>query len=251
MSILIVIYSPLPYTSRKQNGISHHCAIYPLRHTRPRTLLTSTRLLRCHLGWNKNYVFELPPWFLCSSLLNWSIRADVLNQSEQNPNLWTSKCQQSAPWPLLQAVNLKRANGPSMLGVNAVILAVVCKRIQQLITMLEPAVHRGKDATHKTLETTCNARAFQCLESCTNGSNIVALRLGDHGTNEMLGVVGSKVWPVSNFTRQLPTMCNRVCKRTQRRTSNNVGSNISNMRRSVSSPVLKLINNSVRKYKGN
>ena len=80
-----------------------------------------------------------------------------------------------------------------MLGVNAVMLAVVCKRMQQLITMLEPAVHRGKDTTHKTLETMCNPRALQCLESCTNGSNIVALRLGDHATNEMLRVVGSKV----------------------------------------------------------
>ena len=119
----------------------------------------------------------------CSSLWNWSIRADALDQSEQNLNLWTSKCQQSAPWPLLQDVNLKGANGPSMLGVNAVMLAVVCKRMQQLITMLEPAVHRGKDTTNKTWKTMCNARALQCLESCTNGCNIVALRLGDHATN--------------------------------------------------------------------
>ena len=88
---------------------------------------------------------------------------------------------------------LKGANGPSMLGVNAVMLAVVCKRMQQLIAMLEPAVHREKDTTHKTLETMCNARALQCLVSCTNGCNIVALRLGDHATNKMLGVVGSKV----------------------------------------------------------
>ena len=43
-------------------------------------------------------------------------------------------------------------------------------------------------------------------------SNIVALRFGNHGTNEMLGVVGSKLWPVSNFVQQLPTTCNRVCK---------------------------------------
>ena len=88
---------------------------------------------------------------------------------------------------------LKGANGPSMLGVNAVMLAVVCKRMQQLIAMLEPAVHREKDTTHKTLETMCNARALQCLVSCTNGCNIVALRLGDHATNKMMGVVGSKV----------------------------------------------------------
>ena len=31
----------------------------------------------------------------------------------------------------------------------------------------------------------------------------------------MLGVVSWNVWPVSNFTQQHPTTCNRVCKRTQ------------------------------------
>ena len=40
---------------------------------------------------------------------------------------------------------------PTMLGVVACVLAVVCKRMQQLPTMLEPAVHRGKDTTHKSL----------------------------------------------------------------------------------------------------
>ena len=34
-------------------------------------------------------------------------------------------------------------------------------------------------------------RAVQ--KSCANGSNIVALRFGDHGTKEMLGVVRSRV----------------------------------------------------------
>ena len=41
--------------------------------------------------------------------------------------------------------------GPTMLGVVASVLAVVCKRMQQLPTMLGPAVHRGKDTTHKSL----------------------------------------------------------------------------------------------------
>ena len=51
----------------------------------------------------------------------------------------------------------------------------------------------------------CNARAWpqQCWKSCANGSNSVALRFGDHGTKEMLGFVGSKVLPVSNFVQQL------------------------------------------------
>ena len=36
----------------------------------------------------------------------------------------------------------------TMLGVVACVLAEVCKRMQQLQTMLGPAVHRGKDTTH-------------------------------------------------------------------------------------------------------
>ena len=40
---------------------------------------------------------------------------------------------------------------PTILGVVAWVLAVVCKRMQQLSTMLGPAVHRGKDTTHKSL----------------------------------------------------------------------------------------------------
>ena len=80
-------------------------------------------------------------------------------------------------------------------GVVACALAMVCKRMQQLLTMLGPAVHRGKDTTHKSLKTMRNARARpqQCWKSCANGSNIVAIRFGDHGTKEMLGVVGFKV----------------------------------------------------------
>ena len=44
-------------------------------------------------------------------------------------------------------------------------------------------------------ETMCNERAWpeQRCQNCANGSNIVALRFGDHGTKEMLGVVGLKV----------------------------------------------------------
>ena len=33
--------------------------------------------------------------------------------------------------------------------------------IQTKLTMLGPAVHRGKGTTHKTLETLCNARAWR------------------------------------------------------------------------------------------
>ena len=68
------------------------------------------------------------------------------------------------------------------------------QQMQQFLTMLGPAVHRGKDTTHRSLKTMRNERARpqQCWESCANGSNIVALRFGDNGTKEMLGVVGWK-----------------------------------------------------------
>ena len=89
------------------------------------------------------------------------------------------------------------------LGVGASVFAAMCKRMQQLPTMLGSGVDRGKDTTHKTLETMGDhvqghvycARAWpqHCWKSDANGSNIVALRFGDHRTKEMLGVVGSTV----------------------------------------------------------
>ena len=39
-----------------------------------------------------------------------------------------------------------------------------------------------------------------------NGRNIVALCFAGHRTIEMLGLVGPKVWPVSNCTQQVPTL---------------------------------------------
>ena len=63
--------------------------------------------------------------------------------------------------------------------------------MQQLPTKLGPAVYRGKDTTHKTLETMRNERAWpqQCWKSCANRSNIVVLYFGDHRPKEMLRVV--------------------------------------------------------------
>ena len=48
------------------------------------------------------------------------------------------------------------------------VLEEECKRMQQLSTMLGPAVHRQKDTTHKTLETMRTKRAWpqQCWKSC-------------------------------------------------------------------------------------
>ena len=61
-------------------------------------------------------------------------------------------------------------------------------------------------------ETMCNSWAWpqQCWKSCANRPNIVALRFGDHRTKLMLGVVGAKVSPVSNFAQQVPTTRNNM-----------------------------------------
>ena len=55
-----------------------------------------------------------------------------------------------------------------------------------------------------------NERAWpqQCWKSCANGSNIVELRFGDHGTKEMLEVVGWKVGTGSHFAQQHETTSN-------------------------------------------
>ena len=86
---------------------------------------------------------------------------------------------------VLSAKTMFKWTGSTMLGVVTSVLAVECTRMQQLPSMLGPAVHRGKDTTH-------NERAWpqQCWKSCVNGSNIVELRFGDYGIKEMLGVVG-------------------------------------------------------------
>ena len=73
-------------------------------------------------------------------------------------------------------------------------------------TMLRPFARGFKFDSHLS---TC-PWPQQCWKSCANGSNIVALRFGDHGTKEMLGVVGWKVWPVSNFAQHHATTSNNM-----------------------------------------
>ena len=53
---------------------------------------------------------------------------------------------------LLQLMDKTTANvvGPRTLGVVASVLAMVRKRMQQLPTLLGPALNCGKDTTHKT-----------------------------------------------------------------------------------------------------
>ena len=77
---------------------------------------------------------------------------------------------------------------------------------------------------YNPLKTMCNARAL--WKNCANESSMIALRFSDHGTKEMFGIVGSKVWPISilRINSQYATTCNMVWKRIQHVTSNNVGS---------------------------
>ena len=111
-------------------------------------------------------------------------------------------------------------------------LEELCKRIQHCCAMLRRSRKKRnvrscwlKSLTGFKLCATTPNKTQQHATGCANGSNIAGLRFGDHGTKEFLGVVGWKVWPVSNFAQQHPTTCNRVCKRTQHvLTFNNVGS---------------------------
>ena len=99
--------------------------------------------------------------------------------------------------------------GPTMLRVVSFVLAVVCKRMQQLPTMLGAAVHRrGKDTDHKTSMRVSGPNNIG--RAMHYASNIVGIRFGDHRTKEILRVVSSKVLLVSNFAQQLPTTRNNM-----------------------------------------
>ena len=107
--------------------------------------------------------------------------------------------------------------GPTKLWVVAFVLAVVCKQIQHLLTMLGPAVHCGKGTDYKT---SMRVRGPNNVGRAMHyGSNIVGLRFGDHRTNyikEILRVVSSKVLLVSNFAQQLPTTRNNMQQSVQK-----------------------------------
>ena len=123
---------------------------------------------------------------------------------------------------------------PTTLRVVACVLAVVCERMQQLPTMLGPAVHYGKDPTHKTLETMCNARAWpqQCWKSCAYGSNIVFRSHAWMITEqkkwwELLAQKFDRFQPLRNHSQQHAKTYNNMqqgVKRTQHVASHNVGS---------------------------
>ena len=106
---------------------------------------------------------------------------------------------------------------PTMLGVVPSVLEVVCKRMQQLPTLLGPTVHRGKDLKKPCVAPTMLEELCKRIQHCC-----ATLRRSRNKRN--VGSCWLKVWPVSDFAQEHPTTCNRVCKRTQHVTSNNVGS---------------------------
>ena len=98
------------------------------------------------------------------------------------------------------------------------------KRMQQLPTLLRQQCWEllrvcwqwcanGCNNSQQCWDLQCIVGRIQPISLCKPcvmsmcGPNIVASRFNDDGTKEMLGVVGWKVWPVSNFARQHATGC--------------------------------------------
>ena len=117
-----------------------------------------------------------------------------------------------------------------MLWVVACVLAVVCKRMQQLPARLGPAVYRENDTSHTTLEIMC---IWACVaptmldEQCKRIQPCCAtLRRSRNKRN--IGscwrkrLTGFKIYATTPNTDATP--CNRVCKRRKHITSNNVAS---------------------------
>ena len=93
--------------------------------------------------------------------------------------------------------------------------------------MLGPAVHRGKDTTHKTSETMCNARAWRKGRAVQTDPTLLWYASAIKKQKKCWELLPQKFYwfePLRNNSQQHATTCNRVCKRTQRVTSNNVGS---------------------------
>ena len=119
----------------------------------------------------------------------------------------------------------------NIVGLNNVVsccamLADVCKRSQQFATCwvfrwenkgLWDVFHLRRHFLFLVRMYLCGCVAFSarataqhCWMCCANEHNIVGLRFDDCKTIEMLALLGSEVWPVSNFTQQLPTSRNNT-----------------------------------------
>ena len=119
--------------------------------------------------------------------------------------------------------------GPNNVVSCCAMLADVCKRSQQVTTCwvfsweykgLWDVYHLRRhvdflfacicvDTWHVVrVHRSARAPAQHCWMCCANERNNVGPRFDDRETIEMLALVGSEVWPVSNFIQQLPTSRN-------------------------------------------
>ena len=108
--------------------------------------------------------------------------------------------------------------GPRTLGVVASVLAVVCKRMQQLPTLLGPAVNCGKDTT---------LRLCRPCVMCMQGPDSRAVQMDStllcyasaiteqKKCWELLAQKFDQFQTLRNNFQQHATTCNRVCRRTQ------------------------------------
>ena len=135
------------------------------------------------------------------------------------------------------------AKGPSFRR-PLVFSQAACKRAQQLPTLLRACwqwCSNGCNNSQQVWELHCIVGRVQpislrnpCVmsvvapkmleELCKQIQHCWATLRRSRNKRNVGSVVGWEVWPVSNFTQQHPTTCNRVCKRTQHVTSNNVTS---------------------------
>ena len=116
--------------------------------------------------------------------------------------------------------------GPNNVVSCCAMLADVCKRSQQATTCwvfrweykgLWDVFHLWRHVDFlfacicvDTWHVVRVRRAQHCWMCCANERNIVGPRFDDHETIEMLALVSSEVWPVSNFMQQLPTSRNNT-----------------------------------------
>ena len=98
--------------------------------------------------------------------------------------------------------------------------------IQTKLAMLGPAVHRGKDTIHNTLETMCNARAWRKGRAVQTDPTLLCYASATTEQKKCWELLAQKFnWfqTLPNNSQQHTATCNKVCKRTQHVTSNNVG----------------------------
>ena len=130
---------------------------------------------------------------------------------------------------------------PTMLGVVAFVLAVVCKRMQHLPSLLGPTIQPislCKPCVMSVRGPNNVGRAVQTDPTLLRG--YASAITEQKKCWELLAEKFDRFQTLRNNTQQYPTTCNRVCKRTQHVTSNNVGGCWSTMLRPFARSLTKL-----------